>query len=81
MRLLWKWFGGAASLLVALLAAVGLLKRSTRDAIKAEAASQADADNLATRERIDDATRDEPEPDAARERLQQFGAGTRPPER
>lgn len=81
MRLLWKWFGGAASLLVAVLGAVGWLKRSTREEIEAEAASQADADNLATRERIDDATRDEPQPDAARERLQYFGAGARPPER
>lgn len=81
MRLLWKWFGGAASLLVALLAAFGWVKRSTREQVETDAARQSADDNLDTRERIDDATRDVPEPDDARDRLQQFGAGPRPPER
>jgi hypothetical protein len=55
---------------------------AAKDEVRDEIAQQADTDNIETRKRIDDATRDVPEPDFARERLQRFGKGAgTPPER
>lgn len=73
-----------------LLALIGLLfmgkkwvSQKARTETQAEHEMQAQVDTLKTRQRIDDATRDIPEPDTARDRLRAFGgdADTPPPER
>lgn len=81
ISVLWRWIGGAFTLLMALVLGRAYLAKDERKKAEEAFARQADTDTLKTRERIDDATRDVPEPDAARDRLQRFGAGTRPPER
>lgn len=75
--------------ILAVLSAVGaafltlwaMLRAGAKADAEAERAAQADADALQTRERIDDATRDVPQPDAARDWLSSFGDGANPPER
>ncbi|KAA2314542.1 hypothetical protein E0K93_09500 [Puniceibacterium sp. HSS470] len=55
---------------------------AAKDEARSAIAHQANTDTIETRKRIDNATRDVPEPDDARERLQRFGKGAAtPPER
>ncbi|WP_406871212.1 hypothetical protein ABEB22_18395 (plasmid) [Thioclava sp. 'Guangxiensis'] len=69
-----------------LLALIGLLfvgkkwvTQKTKAETEAQHEMQAQIDTLETRQRIEDATRDVPEPDAARDRLRAFGGGADKP--
>lgn len=81
IRRLVAWLGSCLALLTLAFAGQRWITRQAQNETEDAVRQQANEDTLNTRKRIDDATRDVPEPDAARERLQQFGAGRTPPKR
>ena len=81
IRKIAQWLRGLLGLLALTFSGLRWIARDARADAETEVREKAAQDNLTTRKRIDDATRYVPEPGAARERLQQFGAGTGSSER